>query len=100
MFIIKTSHLCDLVLFPAYKLMVKLNYLGAPGSVVGLSAVVPDGSVTILTVIWSAPAQPSGAVSQYYVIVTNYSLASVTNKNVSGDTTSTNVTDLSKSQAC
>ena len=80
-------------------LLCKLFYgtlIGAPGSVVDLSAVAPDGSVTTLTVTWSAPAQPSGAVSLYYVIVTNYSLALVTSKNVSGDTTSTNVTGLGK----
>lgn len=70
--------------------------IGAPGSVAGLSAVPPDGSITTLTVTWSAPAQPSGTVSQYFVIVTNYSLALVTNKTVSGITTSTNVTGLGK----
>lgn len=81
--------------------MIKLIYfLGTPGSIVDLSAVAPDGSVTTLTVTWSAPVQPSGVVAQYYIIVTNYSLAPVTNKTVLGGTTSTNVTDLSKSQVC
>lgn len=73
--------------------------VGAPGSVVGLSAVAPDGSLTMLNVTWSAPAQPSGTVAQYFVIVTNYSLAFVTSKTVPGDTTSTSVTGLGKSSS-
>lgn len=77
--------------------MVIYDNIGTPGSIIGLSAVPPDGSVTTLTVTWSAPAQPSATVSQYFVIVTNYSLALVANKTVSGVTTSTSVTGLGKS---
>ena len=85
-----------LYLFTTYNPSYDIS-VGAPGSVVGLSAVAPDGSLTMLTVTWSAPAQPSGTVAQYFVVVTNYSLAFVTSKTVPGDTTSTSVTGLGKS---
>lgn len=67
-----------------------------PGAVEGLSAVAPVGSDTMLTVSWSVPAESIGVISQYYVTVTNYSLAPATNMTVPGDKTSTIVTGLRK----
>ena len=68
----------------------------APGPIVGLTAIAPEGSDTILTVSWSTPLQSSSIISQYYVTVTNYSLAPVTNVTVPGERTSINVTGLGK----
>ena len=66
-----------------------------------LSAIAPEESSTTLIVSWRIPANFSGVVSQYYVIVTNYSNTSVADRSVPGDVTSTMVTDLGKySNAC
>ena len=75
-----------------------MTICAAPRPVVGLSAISPESSDTILIVSWSASANYSGpgVISQYYVTVTNYSLAPVTNVTVPGDITSTNVTGLGK----
>lgn len=71
-----------------------VSILDVPGSVVELSAIAPEGFNTTLYVSWRTPADDGRVVSQYYVIVTNYSNIFVDAKTVPGDMTSTIVTDL------
>lgn len=59
-----------------------------------LLATAPEGSDTSLLVSWKAPSESSGVVNRYYVTVTNYSLASVDDLTVPGDTNTTNVSGL------
>ena len=60
----------------------------------GLSAVAPQDSDTALIVSWN----PTAEVDVYRVIVTNYSLALVTDLAIPGDTISITVTDLGEHQ--
>ena len=71
-----------------------------PFTVVNLSATAPIvGSDTELTVSWSPPEEGHGSdaaasISQYYVMVTNYSLDFVTAMTVPANTTSTTISGL------
>ena len=59
-----------------------------------LLAMPLEGSNTILNVSWNPPPESNGVITLHYVIVTNYSLDSVANLTLHGDTTSITVTGL------
>lgn len=71
-----------------------LCVIGVPGPVEDLHAIPPEGSDTTLNVSWKPSAESSGVIALHYVIITNYSLASVVNLTLLGDTYSTTITGL------
>ena len=71
-----------------------LYVIGVPRSVVDLLALPLEDSDTILNVSWKLPPESNGVITLHYVIITNYSLDSVANLTLRGDTTSITVTGL------
>ena len=77
--------------WPLFELIIFSTAL--PGVVQQLAVTSPSDSNDTLTISWN---QASGVVSQYYIVVTNYSLIPVTSFSVAGDQTTTTVPGLRK----